>query len=55
MSNVLPSGLKAKDDTVPETIIGSPIGRPVAASQNRAVLSLPPVAKILPSALKATL
>ena len=34
--------------------MGGPRGIPVAASQSRAVLSLPPVRTIVPSGLKAT-
>ena len=39
--NALPSGLNAMDVSKPECTMGSPMGRPEAASHRRAVL--PPV------------
>ena len=51
---VLPSGLKATALSAPRCEMGCPMGRPVAASQSRAVLSSQWSATVLPSGLNAT-
>ena len=66
VATFVPSGLKATATTMLLCLIGSPSGRPLAASQRRAVLSPLPVASqppfttqlavatFVPSGLKAT-
>ena len=50
----MPSGLYAMESTEPGCTTGLPIGLPFAASQTRVTRSAPPVTKVLPSGLKAT-
>ncbi len=54
VSTALPSGLNATALTSPWCARGGPMGRPVAVSQSRAVLSALPVSTALPSGLNAT-